>query len=378
MFLKILYVVDSLGAGGAERAMVNLLPEFSQLGVQVVVAILRAPLDLAEEIDALGVTIERLNVGYKWNLFCGVLAIKNCAEKHGVDVVHAHLFFPTVYVGLARYLGIIRQPTVVTFHNLGFKVGVNPATLGAKVRKLLSKLSVTKGFSLKLAVSDAVAQHYGQHLGLNDVTTVYNPIPCSELEYMPSKDLNLNLASCSGLMILLPGRLVKEKGHAVFIEAIKELQYLRSDFKVIIAGWGPLRQELERQVEELGLSEIIEFTGRVEYRAMLNLMRRAGVVVVPSTSEGFGMTAAEALSVGTPVIASRVGGLVEILGEGEFGVLVEPGDSESLKNALVAMIDDELLRRQYAKSGVEKIRKTYSSQVIAARLVREYCLLVNN
>jgi glycosyltransferase involved in cell wall biosynthesis len=378
VFLKILYVVDSLGAGGAERAMVNLLPEFSQLGVQVVVAILRAPLDLAEEIDALGVTIERLNVGYKWNLFCGVLAIKNCAEKHGVDVVHAHLFFPTVYVGLARYLGIIRQPTVVTFHNLGFKVGVNPATLGAKVRKLLSKLSVTKGFSLKLAVSDAVAQHYGQHLGLNDVTTVYNPIPCSELEYMPSKDLNLNLASCSGLMILLPGRLVKEKGHAVFIEAIKELQYLRSDFKVIIAGWGPLRQELERQVEELGLSEIIEFTGRVEYRAMLNLMRRAGVVVVPSTSEGFGMTAAEALSVGTPVIASRVGGLVEILGEGEFGVLVEPGDSESLKNALVAMIDDELLRRQYAKSGVEKIRKTYSSQVIAARLVREYCLLVNN
>lgn len=135
-------------------------------------------------------------------------------------------------------------------------------------------------------------------------------------------------------VLLLLGRLSQEKG---FDTAIRAFSHLKNA-KLIVAGDGPERKKLETLIYELKLTTSVQLIGEVTRAEVPFLINRATLVVIPSHFESFGLVALEAMQMGRPVIASNVGGLPEIVSDGETGLLVPPKDPIALSQAMQTLL----------------------------------------
>ena len=134
------------------------------------------------------------------------------------------------------------------------------------------------------------------------------------------------------------GRLIPIKGHLVLLRALAQARAQIPDVALDVAGRGPLAPALQAYARELGLEEAVRFLGFVS--PVSRAFENAAIAVVPSLGEGFGMVALEAMERARPVIASAVGGLPEIVADGETGLVVPPADAEALAEAIVALAGD--------------------------------------
>lgn len=153
-------------------------------------------------------------------------------------------------------------------------------------------------------------------------------------------------------VILAVGRLVPEKGHAVLLHALARVRE-RFDVELWIMGDGVLRGELGALADELGIGELVHFHGTVW--PTVDLLHRADVFAFPSLVEPQGLAVLEALAAGVPVVASRTGGIVEMIEHGRDGLLVEPGDPAALASALAALLGDPALRARLAAAGSRRL-----------------------
>jgi glycosyltransferase involved in cell wall biosynthesis len=153
--------------------------------------------------------------------------------------------------------------------------------------------------------------------------------------------------------LLYVGRLSAEKGFAYLLPALAQLKQAGIPFTLELVGSGPLEEELRAQVAQLGLDSQVTFHGYVAYGPdLLKLYQRALALVVPSLSgEGFPQVINEALAVGTPVVASRVGGIPAFLTHGETAWLIPPADIPALVSALNQVLHDAALRRRLSEQG---------------------------
>jgi glycosyltransferase involved in cell wall biosynthesis len=134
-----------------------------------------------------------------------------------------------------------------------------------------------------------------------------------------------------------------------------------------IVGDGPDRPRLERLRDELALGDRVRFLGSRSRADALGLMRAADIVILSSAWENFPHGVVEALAVGTPVVATRVGGVPEVVVDGENGLLVEHGDAAGFGAALRKLLDDEPLRRRLADRAAASVAR-YSADEIYGRL----------
>jgi glycogen(starch) synthase len=153
--------------------------------------------------------------------------------------------------------------------------------------------------------------------------------------------------------VLFVGRLSREKG-------ILELVRAADGLPLVVAGDGPLRDQVPGA------------RGFVPHQALAPLYERAAVVAVPSHREGFGVACAEAMAHGRPVVASAVGGLLDLVVDGETGLLVPPRDVPALRAALERLLADRELRRRFGEAGRERIRESFSWAAVTDATVAAY------
>jgi glycosyltransferase involved in cell wall biosynthesis len=153
--------------------------------------------------------------------------------------------------------------------------------------------------------------------------------------------------------VLYAGRLSPEKGVAELAEAA-------SGLPLVVAGDGPLRERLPQAL------------GWVPHDELLRLYQRAAVVACPSHREGYGIACAEAMAHGRPVVASAVGGLRDLVVDGETGLLVPPGDVAALRTALERLLGDAELRRRLGEAGRTRIREQFSWERAVSLTVTAY------
>lgn len=151
-----------------------------------------------------------------------------------------------------------------------------------------------------------------------------------------------------GDYILFIGRLVGTKGIPYLIKAMDQV-----DGPLIVVGDGPERERLESVVRKAGVGEKVTFTGRVSEERKIELLSNCMVFAMPSLFESYGLAVAEAMSYGKPVVASRVGGLPEAVGDG--GVLTPPKDSKAIAAALNQLLKDNEVREATARRAREHI-----------------------
>lgn len=338
-----------------------LMPELSRQGHEVAVAVRSAPYDLEPELQAAGVRVIRLPRHHKWNLIAGA---RNIAEAMpDADILHAHLYFPAIYTALARQLGITQGATCVTFHNLAY-AGANRDGLGLQTRKLLAGILYSRGFQSKLAVSRAVADHYRTALSLDRIDVVYNPTDLTIVNSIKLADSN----PTAPLHIVLPGRLVPEKGHRDLISALRNRHLAGRSLRITFVGHGPLHRELLELAEDIPFP--LTITGELKHAHFLELVSSADIVVIPSRFEGFGLTALEAMGLSKPVIASCAGGLPEVMGN--TGRLVAIGDVDALACAIAALLDDPGLRETMGRAASIRAATEFSLPRIAGQLIKIY------
>jgi len=155
------------------------------------------------------------------------------------------------------------------------------------------------------------------------------------------------------------GRIVRRKDYPTLLRALKRVG--RSDVHLLLLGDGPERGNLEAFSKQLGIAERVHFRGFVPEEEKYQLLAAADVFALTSLHEGFGLVYLEAMHCGLPVIASRTGGQVDFLADGETGYLVPTGDAESLANALQMMLDEPALRAAMAEKNRERVKSYYAS-----------------
>ena len=165
-------------------------------------------------------------------------------------------------------------------------------------------------------------------------------------------------------IIFFAGRLVPEKGVQVLIDALpKMLEYYR-DCKLVIAGRGPMLEELQSKVNFMKLSEKVYFTGYLNEKQMIQMYKSADVAVFPSTYEPFGIVALEGMLSGTPVVVSDMGGLNEIVEHGVDGLKSYAGNANSLADSILSLLYNQKLCLELVKNAKAKVKKHYSWQKI--------------
>ena len=152
--------------------------------------------------------------------------------------------------------------------------------------------------------------------------------------------------------MLLLGRLVRDKGFDLALYALADVIRRHPATRMIVAGDGPARPELESLIAELGLGERVEIRGWVEPEMVPTLINEATLVVVPSRwQEAFGLVALQAAQQARPVVAARVGGLPEVVVDGESGILFEREHHAELARAIVRLLDDPRLATRLGETG---------------------------
>ena len=175
-----------------------------------------------------------------------------------------------------------------------------------------------------------------------------------------------DLPPAGGDTVLFVGRLFKVKAVDTLIDAMRRCPHER----LVIVGDGPERSALEQQAREL---QNVVFAGMLAPDVVGDYLRRAKVLVLPSIEEGQPNVVMEAMRHGVPVIATRVGGVPDLVKDGRTGFLVEPGDPDALADRISALCADASLRRAMALAGLDEIRQ-YGWDVVVGQLERELSL----
>ena len=308
-------MIQELGTGGAERIVLTLARGAQDAGHEVAVAAASGP--LADELDA-----ERFDLPFlrrrPWRVPGAARAVRKAVREWRPDLVHAH----NPGIAVAVRLGS-RAPGLVSVH------GVPEEDWPAAVRAL--RLSRLPAVACGPGVASALAEH-----GLEPLATISNavgpaPEPAAPLAQEP--------------VVLAVGRLVEAKNHQLAIRALAELR----EAVLAIAGDGPLRNDLTAVAERAGVVERVRFLG--ERRDARALMGAADAIVLTSRAEGLPLVALEALASGTPLVATSVRGLRELLTDGVNALLVPPDDPHALAGALGRVLEDRDLAARLADAG---------------------------
>ena len=166
-------------------------------------------------------------------------------------------------------------------------------------------------------------------------------------------------------IILYMGRLVYEKGIQHLIAAMPKILDNYHDAKLIIAGKGGMIDELKAQVEYMGISNKVYFTGYLDAKQVQKMYKCADVAVFPSTYEPFGIVALEAMLAGVPTVVSDVGGLNEIVEHGVTGMKSYAGNSNSIADSILTLLYDHALAANVAKNAKAKVKELYNWNKIA-------------
>ena len=296
--------------------------------------------------------------------------IRAAIDRERPSVVQAIETIPAYYSALALFRTGRRKPALVYGRRHGPTTGLRHRWMDAVAFLRSSRV---------VAVSDAAARmaRREHRFQAQKVRTVYSGVDLSSSGTpTPGEQATLDrlTASDASFTVLLLGRLREVKGHQVALDAVAELRSEPGSdlagLRLLFVGEGPLRAELEKSIQRQGLESAVEMVGHVEaIRAYLEL---ADAVIIPSLADAFPKVGIEAFAAGAPVIASAVGGLVDLIADGQSGLLVPPGDSRALAAAIRTLHADPVMASSLASAGKARFEQSFTMHAMVDAYLAVY------
>ena len=289
------------------------------------------------------------------------------------DLVHVHWVVPNGPIG-ARLASGHGLPLVVSLHGSDVAVSERSRAIGRATRWSLGRCAAVTAPSLDLLER---ARRLGAAGLLERVPYGADP---SAFEVAPETAAALRNRLGLGeesIVVAGVGRLIPVKGFEYLIDAHAEAVASVPGLRLVLVGDGDGRQELEERVRALGVSDTVLLTGAAAPSEIPAYMAAADIVAVPSVRhegmvDGLPNVALEAMAAGKPVVGSSVGGIPELVREGETGLLVPEKDPGALAEALLRLARDPALRARLGAGGKAEIREERSWDAVGRRFVEVY------
>jgi glycosyltransferase involved in cell wall biosynthesis len=234
---------------------------------------------------------------------------------------------------------------------------------GLRVAALRRSRDLALSRAARVVCPSAYLRKLAVSWGLPPERVLVVPNPAPDLPELPTRDEARAALSVPGRLIAFAGRLGRQKALEIGLAAVAQV----GDVSLVLAGDGPEREPMEARAAELGLADRVRFVGSLPRRGVLELFRGADATLLSSSWENFPHTVVESLAVGTPVIATRVGGVPEVLTDGENGLLVPPGDPDALAAAIRRFFEEPGLRGRLTRAAADSVAG-YGREEILTRI----------
>lgn len=303
-----------------------------------------------------------------------VLALTNrlvrVARERELDILHAHYALPhatAAYLAhrvAATKMGDRAPRTVTTLHGTDITlVGSDPSFAEVVAFSIEQSHAVT-------AVSESLRQDTFRTLGVKrDIRVIHNFLDCEHYRRATDPDLRRELLGDADAVVMHVSNFRPVKRVDLVLEAFARIR-ASVNARLVMVGDGPDRAALERSAEDQGLSGAVSFVG--ERHDLVALLSSADLFLLPSAQESFGMAAMESMACGTPVVASRVGGLPELITDGVTGFLCDPDDVHAMAARGVDLLTNAALHERVAAAGAVAVRQHFCEDVIVPQYVKLY------
>ena len=368
---KIIWLIPTLEAGGAQKVLTTLLTHlnheryvhhlvvFEKKGIFLNAVPPNIPVYELKRVKAL--------YGFVWQIL--LIRFLRYLRKERPDLIISFMWYPNLIAIMAR---ICTGINVIVSERLSVK-GTEEGKLEEFIRKWVILLLYRKADKI-ITVSRQMECHLVSEARVPPciVSTIYNPVDISRLQNLSMEEVTHEWFGEDMPAIVGVGRLAHQKGFGYLIKAVDILKRQGMKCRLVIIGEGPERKTLLNLVESLGVRDVVAFLGL--QKNPYKYLAKATLFVLPSLYEGFPNILVEAMALGVPCIATCCPtGPEEIITEGVNGLLVSPASEKALAEAIMRLLKDPDLRKQLADAGkkrvedfrVEKIVKEYENLILS-------------
>jgi len=290
--------------------------------------------------------------------------------KNKLDVIYAHWVVPSGFIALLAKK-VTRRPLIVQVHGSDLR-GIPGSWAEHPLVRSLTKKTLARVDGLVTDSKDLLQRAERIGVEINQKMVAPTGVSLKSLEKALSSKKEINEIP----MILFAGALRKVKGLNYLIDSIPLIKKEIPTFKLIIAGEGPLRDVLENKAMILHVSEYVDFLGQIPHDQLLNVLKSSDVFVLPSLSEGTPTVLFEALACKTPLIATHVGGIPEVITHKDTGILIEPKSARAIADAVINLLEDNDIRQKLAERGYNLIKNQYNIERIASNLQKFFATVI--
>ncbi|PTB32418.1 glycosyltransferase [Photobacterium phosphoreum] len=359
--MKILLVITGLGMGGAENLVVNLADKYVEQGHEVVIAYAFG--DAVVTPKNKNIKLVSLGVSSYNDFFSAYFKLRTLVKKFQPDVIHSHMIHANLLARLVRLTTKIPR-LVCTAHS---------TNEGGPIRMFAYKMT-DKLADIMTNVSEEATNKFIELGAVTDkkITTVLNGIDTNIFIFDIEKRIKYRKQfkiDDNDKLIVAVGSLNLPKDYPNLLNAISIIVANKLNVKIKIIGDGPLKDDLLQLVEELNLTEIVEFVGIS--RDVPGMMSASDLFVLSSSFEGFGLVVAEAMSCERPVVVTDCGGVKEVVGD--IGKLVVPENSDDLAKGIIEVLGkSEQELQQLGTQGRQRILDEYSLDYVVEKYMDLY------
>ncbi len=370
--LRVLWLIDSLTLGGAESLAVAFARAADPTRLHLHVAFLKriAGNPYEEELRRLGIPLTHLAARHLRDL-AALRRLLRLLRVERIDLVHAHLTYAATWGALAARLTAV--PCLASLH-----LPPSPESAWSRpgLRERLMAFLLRRWSAGAIAVSGAVREAYVRR-GLLDpsrVAVVHNGIDLTAFAEAPAAaraehrrelDLPPEAKLVTTVSVLREG-----KGLEVLLRAASAVLDSDPRARILVVGDGPLAPTLHAQARQAGLGEGVRWAGF--RRDVPSLLAASDLFVLPSLRDAFPTVLLEAMAAGLAVVATRTGGVPEIVADGHTGVLVPPGDAPALARAVAQLLASPEKRTTLGEAGRRRAFAEFSSPAWVGRLEDVY------
>lgn len=365
--IKVCHIVDALNMGGLEKTIIEIVRNLK--GYRHQVWCLKERGLLADELKNTDIRVREFGYNGPLNLF-SLLALGRELKKEVFQIVHCHGLYPSIWGRLAAvFAGVPIK--IVHCQNLYY---------GITLKDRIKLRFLSYGTSRIIAVSEAVKECLIKFVGvpIDKIEVIYNSAAGINRESLSRKRIatrqKLGLGE-NDFVAGSIGRLQGHKGHIYLLEAIARCRTEEIDCKCVITGEGPERPHLEAKIEELGLCGEVKLLGlRKDVEDILSAL---DVLVQPSIiREGLPLVLAEGASAGLPLIATSVGGNVEIVSDRVNGFLVVQRDAFGLAEKIKFLSQNPDEAKRMGENSRRIWQDKFSSEIMFKHIDRLYCRMI--
>jgi glycosyltransferase involved in cell wall biosynthesis len=358
----ILHLQKVAGISGSEAHLLSLLPDLRERGWDIRMLMLHehepGAWEFARELEARGVSLDAISLRGDVDPL-GFVRLVGYLTRTRPALLHTHLVHADVYGQLA---GAVARVPVRFSTKHGFNEFREWRTFGYADR------TVARLADVHIAISRGLARYLAETEGFDETEfeIVHYGIDPSPDEPPPY--------SGDEARLLCVGRLIPIKGHIVLLRAFAQARRKMPSLRLDIAGRGPLEPALKALAKELEIADGVGFLGHVS--PVQGAIERSQAVIVPSLGEGFGMVALEGMERARPVVAAEVGGLGELVVDGETGYLVPAVDVEGFVQAMLRVGSDRELAARLGAAGRRRALEHFRASSCVDRTEELYSAFV--